>query len=162
FPYLFLGILLLRPDVPVGVSVAEWFYAVWLYQILLACVIGTIAGYLARRALQLAKARDWIDKDSFFATEIALALFLMGGVALIGSDDLLAVFVAGNVFTWDDWFRIETENAPLQEVIDMMLSLSFFVYFGAIIPWRAIVEAGVGRIVGCCAMVLVLRRLPAL
>jgi hypothetical protein len=40
----------------------------------------------------------------------------MGIVGLIGSDDLLACFVAGNSLTWDDWFRIETEKAHLMEV----------------------------------------------
>lgn len=50
-----------------------------------------------------------------------------------GSDDLLACFVAGNAFSWDDWFRQETEEAHFQEVIDMMLNLAVFVYIGAII-----------------------------
>jgi hypothetical protein len=40
----------------------------------------------------------------------------MGTVGLIGSDDLLACFIAGNSFTWDDWFRVETEKAHLMEV----------------------------------------------
>lgn len=54
----------------------------------------------------------------------------MGSVGLLGSDDLLACFIAGNSFTWDDWFRTETENAHLTEVIDMLLNLSIFAYIG--------------------------------
>jgi NhaP-type Na+/H+ or K+/H+ antiporter len=54
----------------------------------------------------------------------------MGSVGLLGSDDLLACFIAGNSFTWDDWFREETEDAHLTEVIDMLLNLSIFVYIG--------------------------------
>lgn len=50
-----------------------------------------------------------------------------------GSDDVLACFAAGNAFSWDDWFRKETEEAHFQEVIDMLLNLSIFVYIGAII-----------------------------
>lgn len=50
-----------------------------------------------------------------------------------GSDDVLACFAAGNAFSWDDWFREETEEAHFQEVIDMMLNLAVFVYIGAII-----------------------------
>lgn len=50
-----------------------------------------------------------------------------------GSDDLLACFAAGSAFSWDDWFRHETEEAHFQEVIDMMLNLAIFVYIGAII-----------------------------
>jgi len=51
-------------------------------------------------------------------------------VSLIGSDDLLACFIAGNSFTWDDWFRKETENAHMAEVVDVLLNLTMFVYIG--------------------------------
>lgn len=40
----------------------------------------------------------------------------MGAVGLMGSDDLLACFIAGNAFTWNDWFRIKTEKENLIEV----------------------------------------------
>jgi NhaP-type Na+/H+ or K+/H+ antiporter len=60
-------------------------------------------------------------------------LFLMSMTGFSGSDDLLACFVAGNAFSWDDWFRQETEEAHFQDVIDMMLNLAVFVYIGAII-----------------------------
>lgn len=55
----------------------------------------------------------------------------MGTVSMIGSDDLLSCFIAGNSFTWDDWFRKETENAHMSEVVDLLLNLSMFVYIGA-------------------------------
>jgi hypothetical protein len=34
---------------------------------------------------------------------------------MIGSDDVLACFIAGNAFTWDDWFRLGTldDSLPL-------------------------------------------------
>jgi hypothetical protein len=40
----------------------------------------------------------------------------MGVVGIIGSDDLLACFIAGNSLTWNDWYRIEHEKAHLMEV----------------------------------------------
>jgi NhaP-type Na+/H+ or K+/H+ antiporter len=57
----------------------------------------------------------------------------MSMTGFTGSDDLLACFVAGNAFSWDDWFRQETEEAHFQDVIDMMLNLAVFVYIGCII-----------------------------
>lgn len=54
---------------------------------------------------------------------------------MIGSDDVLACFIAGNAFTWDDWFRLETLDDSLQPTIDMLLNLSVFIWFGAICPW---------------------------
>lgn len=50
-----------------------------------------------------------------------------------GSDDVLACFAAGNAFSWDDWFRQETKEAQFQDVIDMLLNISIFVYIGALI-----------------------------
>lgn len=55
----------------------------------------------------------------------------MGSVSLIGCDDLLACFIAGNSFTWDDWFKSETENSHIMDVADMLLNLSIFIYIGA-------------------------------
>lgn len=54
----------------------------------------------------------------------------MGSVGLIGSDDLLACFIAGNAFTWDEWFKEETDDAHITEVVDMMSNLSIFVFIG--------------------------------
>jgi NhaP-type Na+/H+ or K+/H+ antiporter len=56
---------------------------------------------------------------------------------MIGSDDVLACFIAGNAFTWDDWFRLETLDDSLQPTIDMLLNLSIFIWFGAICPWSS-------------------------
>ncbi|CAO3695337.1 unnamed protein product [Rhizopus stolonifer] len=81
-----------------------------------------------------------------------------------GSDDLLACFVAGNAFSWDDWFRQETEEAHFQEVIDMMLNLSVFIYIGAIIPWSDFSNPVLGlepwRLVVIAILILLFRRLP--
>lgn len=49
---------------------------------------------------------------------------------MLGSDDVLACFIAGNVFTWDDWFRLETMDDSLQPTIDMLLNVSIFMWFG--------------------------------
>jgi len=68
---------------------------------------------------------------------ITLALFIIGTCGMIGSDDVLACFVAGNAFTWDDWFRLETLDDSLQPTIDMLLNLSVFVWFGAVCPLKS-------------------------
>lgn len=111
------------------------------YNVILSCIIGFAAGYVARKLLQLSERRRLIDKESLLVFSVALAvskssldviiytntfvffykLFLMGTVGLIKSDDLLACFVAGNSFTWDDWFRIETEKSHLMEVNNFFL-----------------------------------------
>ena len=82
---------------------------------------------------------------------------------MIGSDDVLACFIAGNVFTWDDWFRLETEDDSLQPTIDMLLNVSIFMWYGAVCPWHKFVsndQIHIFRLVPLGIMVLLFRRLP--
>lgn len=82
---------------------------------------------------------------------------------MIGSDDVLACFIAGNVFTWDDWFRQETEDDSLQPTIDMLLNVSVFMWYGAVCPWHKFVSNEVihiFRLIPLGIMVLLFRRLP--
>ena len=82
---------------------------------------------------------------------------------MIGSDDVLACFIAGNVFTWDDWFRQETEDDSFQPTIDMLLNVSVFMWYGAVCPWHKFVSNDVipiYRLIPLGIMVLLFRRLP--
>lgn len=82
---------------------------------------------------------------------------------MIGSDDVLACFIAGNVFTWDDWFRLETQDDSLQPTIDMLLNVSIFMWYGAVCPWHHYVTNHViplYRLAPLGLMVLLFRRLP--
>lgn len=140
FPFLYLAIYLLArtgedKTYSVGKEVGRWVYAVVIYQILLSIVFGSLIGYLARKSLKWAESRSYIDKANFFAYGLGLAFFTLGTTGLFGSDDILACFIAGNSFTWDDWFRIRTEDNDFQEIIDTVLNMAVFVYIGAIIPW---------------------------
>lgn len=63
-----------------------------------------------------------IDHESFLSFGVALTFFTLGVVGMIGSDDILCCFVVGNSFTWDDWFRVETEDHSFQDVIDQLLN----------------------------------------
>jgi len=79
---------------------------------------------------------------------------------MIGSDDVLACFIAGNAFTWDDWFRLETLDDSLQPTIDMLLNLSIFIWFGAICPWASFVHNSIipiYRLIALGILILLLR-----
>ncbi|CAB4425698.1 unnamed protein product [Rhizophagus irregularis] len=141
-PFLFLAIYLLQMSP--GTAIGQWFYYIIGYQILVSIIIGFLIGYIARKLLKLAEERKLIDKEIFMTFAIVLALFIMGAVSLIGSDDLLACFIAGNSFTWDDWFRVETAESYFQDVIDLLLNLAIFVYLGTVIPWSSFNEADLG------------------
>ncbi|KAI9313978.1 Sodium/hydrogen exchanger family-domain-containing protein [Dichotomocladium elegans] len=163
FPFLFLAIFLIG-EPSTGVAVGKWVYLTCLFQIALSVVIGVVCGYVARKILQWSERNHLIDKPSFLCFAIALALFLMSMTGFSGSDDVLACFAAGNAFSWDDWFRQETEEAHFQDVIDMMLNLAVFAYIGAIIPWNQFGNTEIGltpwRLVIIALLILLFRRLP--
>ncbi|PWY98523.1 hypothetical protein BCV70DRAFT_201833 [Testicularia cyperi] len=169
FPFLYLGIYLLArngedANTSVGTEVGRWVYAVVIYQILLSIIFGSLLGYLARKTLRWAESRSYIDKANFFAYGLGLAFFTLGTTGLFGSDDILACFIAGNSFTWDDWFRVRTEDNDFQEIIDSVLNMAVFVYIGAIIPWadysNPVLELTGWRVVVLAILVLLLRRPP--
>ncbi|KAJ1920626.1 hypothetical protein H4219_001184 [Mycoemilia scoparia] len=145
-------------------AMAKWFYWIWAFEILLSIVIGIVVGYIARKVLYFAQDRELIDKESFLSFGIALALFIVGCLTLIGSDDILACFCAGHSFTWDDWFSQETKDAHFQEVLDSLINITFFVYFGTIIPWSDFnnpeLQLTPWRLVVVAILILLFRRMP--
>ncbi|KAJ2789978.1 hypothetical protein H4R21_006613, partial [Coemansia helicoidea] len=163
-PFLYFALYLLDESYTTGHAIGRWFYWTWCYNILLSIVIGIVVGYVARKLLRLAESRDLIDKESFLAFSIGLAVFLVGCLQLIRSDDVLCCFIAGHSFTWDDWFREETKDAHFQEVLDGLINVTFFIYFGTIIPWDKFnnpeLVLSPWRLILAAVLVLLLRRLP--
>jgi len=146
-----------------GTAIGLWFGETWGYQIILGTLYGAVVGYLAKELLHFAEEKQFVDRESFLVFAIALALFIVGTCGMIGSDDVLACFIAGNVFTIDDWFRLETLDDSLQPTIDMLLNLSVFMWFGAIAPWESFNSTAavpLYRLAPLGLLVLILRRLP--
>ena len=167
YPFLFLALYLLRYVIDGsgggGKAVEMWVVETWIYTIVLSVVYGAVVGWLAKEALRWAEQRKWVDRESFLVFVLALALFITGTCGMIGSDDVLACFIAGNAFTWDDWFRKETEDDSLQPTIDMLLNISVFAWFGAAAPWisfRVNDVIPLWRLVLLGLGVLLLRRIP--
>ena len=148
YPYLFLALYLMKytGDDGLGVSggaqkaIGLWFGETWGYTILLSVVYGFTVGWIAKELLHWAEEKKFIDRESFLVFAITLALFIVGTCGMIGSDDVLACFIAGNAFTWDDWFRLETLDDSLQPTIDMLLNLAIFIWFGSICPWASFAD----------------------
>ncbi|CDH54140.1 na h [Lichtheimia corymbifera JMRC:FSU:9682] len=158
YPFLFIAMFLIQ--MPTGEAWVRWTLEVMLYQIALSIFIGFVTGFLARKLLRLAHDRKLVDEESFSIYALALALFLIGWVGALGSDDLLACFIAGCSFTWDGWYQYNSENSHVVEVIDMMLNLGMFIYIGTIMPWSAMVQLGIMPLVLLAVLVHLFRRLP--
>lgn len=171
YPWLFFALYLIKyvgkgadpADGGAGQAFGLWFALTWAYVILLSIAYGAVVGLLAQRLLHWAEDRGWVDRESFLVFAISLALFVLGTCGLIGTDDVLACFVAGNAFTWDDWFRQETKDDSLQPTVDMLLNVSIFLWYGAVIPWDLIAHnefTSLSRVIPLGLLILLLRRLP--
>ncbi|KAI8628986.1 Na/H antiporter [Xylariaceae sp. FL1651] len=133
------------------------------YVVLLSIVYGGVVGWTTKRLLHWAEKKKFVDRESFLIFPIALALFIVGTCGMIGSDDVLACFIAGNAFTWDDWFRLETLDDSLQPTVDMLLNMAMFMWLGATCPWESFWTTEVilpHRLMALGILVLLLRRLP--
>ena len=64
-------------------------------QVLLGVVMGALLGWLFSKFMKYAHRLGWIDRESYVAQYLALAVFITGLVSTVGSDDLLAAFAAG-------------------------------------------------------------------
>ncbi|TPX54021.1 hypothetical protein PhCBS80983_g06071 [Powellomyces hirtus] len=158
-PFFELGLFLLSFSPQKAWSM--WFYRIWLYDVGVAVLFGIVVGYLSKLALRASERRNYIDKRSFLSVEIALALFVLGLSSMLQLASFLAVFVTGLVFAWDGWFTEETVEAHVQEVVDNLINLTFFVYFGTIIPWDKFTAVhSIPMLILFWAALLVFRRLP--
>jgi len=172
YPFLFLALYLVKyvgahgeqgSAAGAGTAIGLWFGETWGYTIILSIIYGAATGLLAKVLLKWAEDRKYVDRESFLVFAISLALFIVGTCGMIGSDDVLACFIAGNAFTWDDWFRLETADDSFQPTIDMLLNVTIFMWYGAVIPWHEFVHNNVipiYRLIPLGILVLMLRRLP--
>ncbi|KAJ5216400.1 uncharacterized protein N7498_002807 [Penicillium cinerascens] len=171
YPFLFFGIYVLKYtgmggqgfSGGAGKAMAMWFVETWVYTIILSVIYGAVVGWLSRKLLHWAEEKHYVDRESFLVFAIALSLFIVGTCGLIGTDDLLACFIAGNVFTQDDWFRLETMDDSLQPTIDMLLNLAVFMWFGAVCPWSSFLHNDIipiYRLIFLGILILLVRRMP--
>ena len=171
YPFLFFSLYLIKytgsgvAGQPRGIRPAmrDWFGETWGYTILLSIVYGAVVGWIAKELLQWAQKNKFVDRESFLVFAITIALFIVGTCGIIGTDDVLACFIAGNVFTIDDWFRLETLDDSLQPTIDMLLNLSIFMWFGAVCPWASFLRNDIipiHRLIVLGILILLFRRVP--
>jgi NhaP-type Na+/H+ or K+/H+ antiporter len=137
-----------------------------LYEVALGIVLGALVGWLARKILKFSEAHKLIDRQSFVAQYISLAVFTIGFTTLLGSDDLLSAFACGTAFAWDGFFNKATEDAEFSNVIDLLFNCAAFIYIGAIIPFDSFnnheLHIDWWRLVVFAILVLLLRRIPVI
>ncbi|KAJ7647999.1 Sodium/hydrogen exchanger family-domain-containing protein [Roridomyces roridus] len=164
YPFLSISIYL-TVEASRRVAIGKWFLVGWLYQVILGIVLGAIMGLAFSYLMKMSHRRGYIDRESFIAQYLALALFTIGVASTIGSDDLLAAFACGNAISWDQNFNEVTEDAVFSSVIDLVLNCGCFVYIGGWMPFDAFNTPELGitpwRLVVLFIIILALRRIPS-
>lgn len=137
-----------------------------LFTVLGAVVLGIFIGLAANCALRYSCSHNYIDKESFLFFDPKLDLMSVGLGEAVGIDDTLVSFIAGNTFTYDDWYRRETEEEGVQDVLDFLLDFVFFSFVGAAVPFGMfnMLELGITplRLLGLAVAVLLFGSLPSL
>ncbi|KAI8686808.1 hypothetical protein LRP88_09436 [Fusarium phalaenopsidis] len=150
-------------------ALKQWLVETWLYTIVLSIAYGAIVGYGSCKGIRLALKWKWIDNESYVLFPTALGLFIVGTCGALGTDDLLACFVAGSALNWDGHYLRETEirHDEVNSCVDVLLNFGGFMYIGAILPWSDFNDpTGTGitwsRLLVLGLLVLIFRRLPAI
>lgn len=128
-----------------------------------AIVIAVSAGIAIRYLLKLADRKDWMDHHSILVLSISLSLMTIGAFARLGIDEILGCFVLGVTISWDQWFTKQLAQSYVQEIIDVLLNMCYFIYVGSQIPWASLVNVPgtpFWRIVLCAILILFFRRMP--
>jgi NhaP-type Na+/H+ or K+/H+ antiporter len=173
YPFLFIALYLIKyttgdqdpDDKGLLTAVRVYFGETFCYVVLLSIIYGAVVGLLTRKLLYVVDKRKWIDRESFHLFPFALAVFTLGTAGMIGCDDILACFIAGNAFSWDNWFREKTVDDPLQHTIDMLLNMSMFIWLGAVCPWESFITGDlipIPRLFLLGAVIIFFRRLPVM
>ncbi|EPR79068.1 Na+/H+ antiporter [Spraguea lophii 42_110] len=155
FPMLTLPLYLLGYS-KITKALYMWGFRTLFIEVFIAILIGICIGYISRKILYFSAERKLIDKESFLSFLIALTFFTTGFTAIFSLDDILACFITGMVFAYNRTLVNDIKDSHLYEVIDLLCNLSFFIFFGASIPFAQIKLKYI--IVGI--VLLFFRRLP--
>jgi NhaP-type Na+/H+ or K+/H+ antiporter len=168
-------------------ALEQWLVEGWLYIILMSVAIGAIIGFGSLFAVRFGLRRKWIDSESLLLWPAAIGvshdyvssrcivltyhfqLFIIGVCGALGTDDLLACFVAGNALNWNGAFLEETEKRhdEVNSCLDVLLNFGGFMYIGTIIPWKEfhmpdVTGITLGRLFILGFLILIFRRIPAI
>lgn len=89
YPFLFISLYLILEATP-GAAVRDWFLFLWLYQILLSVVFGSLIGFGFRHLMKFCERNDLIDRQSYVA-HILLRYCLRMGRILQSTDSGIGV-----------------------------------------------------------------------
>ena len=157
-PFVFLPILVLTG--PQDEVFTRWATHTVLWEIVAGAAIAAPIGYLAGRMLAWAEARETLENTSLLTVSLALTLTVLGVSELVGTNAVLAAFVAGMAFNATGGSDAKESQEDVQEAITRFFDLPVFVLLGMALPWQGWLDLGWGGLLFAAA-VLLFRRMPA-
>jgi NhaP-type Na+/H+ or K+/H+ antiporter len=157
YPLVFFAIFLLGHAG--DASLASWAGATLGWELLGAIGIGLVLGGTTGWIERMLSRGGLLDETSVFTVTVALTFAVLGLAASLGTDDILAVFVAGLAYNLTADPRDEARELEVEEVFNRLFTVPIFVVFGAAIPWAEWAALG-WRAVALVVAILLLRRLP--
>ncbi|CAA9962742.1 Na antiporter 2 [Pyrenophora teres f. maculata] len=160
FPFLYIGLSLLLKSTAIGV-LKKWFFITVLYQCVVGVLLGIALGHIFNALYRFSHGREWMGRASYLAFYLLLAVFSIGLASVLGVDDFLVAFFAGRGFSHNQPSPMAETSLPV--VIDLLINSTFFVFFGAMIPWQSfggLDNITIPRLFALLALILVFRRIP--
>ena len=157
--FIFVMVAVFLLTLPTGQSMTMQILGVIFGDILVAFVAGALIGYTVGFTMRKAEEKKTIDQSSMLMVTTALALTTLAAVKLIGSNGILAVFVAGLAFDQQVNASERQEEERVVEGVDRFFTSPIFILLGLMIPWNEWMSLGwpaLALVIG----VLFLRRLP--
>lgn len=155
---LFVMLPLLLLTKPQGEAIADWGLRILLWSVIGGASLGAAAGWATGRLFVWVKRQPLAEAPSLLSIALALALTVLAAVRLIGGDGILAVFVAGLVFS-RRIAAIEASRNQLHGAITRFFDLPAFVLIGISLPWAQWRELG-WQGIAFVASLVAFRRLP--
>lgn len=157
YPLVFLPLLLLEHPPPR--AIVERLLEMLLWEVGAAAVIGGAVGAAAGLVERESHEHAFLEETSLLSVTVAFTFAVLGGVKLLGSDGILAVFAAGLTFNRFADPGDEADEQMVQETMLRLFTVPIFVIFGMALPWEqwlALGWTGIALATG----VLLLRRVP--
>lgn len=159
--YLFVIFPILLTNLRTAEALNFWLVHAFFLEAGLSIILGAAAGYVSGRMLKSAERKGTIDISSYYAYCLALTLLVLGGVKLAGGDGILAVFVAGTIFSMVSTEEERHEEEHVVEGVDRFFMIPIFTLLGLVLPWQEWIKLGwEGPVLAF--LVLLLHRLPVL
>lgn len=123
-------LLLTKPDH----AWTDLFTKVLLWEVLGAAALGAFIGWLLAKLFLLAQRRKWMEETSYLGFIIPAALLILGLCKLLGTDAVLAVFVAAAVFGQLIPEQDEEQEGKVDDVVNRFFILPVFTLLGVALP----------------------------